>query len=166
MIDMSQAKNFALYSTTYSTATSLATEIPTATRPTGGIELAEIAGVVSNNVVFMFVGTDAANETFTYRITGWGQDSQPVYYPTTLVEGVATLGAKTGVSGYVPANTTFFADTLTITKGNAGVDCQAISPADDTVASLIVDAKGFSLLTIAFNTGSSAASMGAMWKAL
>lgn len=69
-----------------------------------------------------------------------------------LGTGTATIGTKTGVAGGVPDNTHRFADALTWTEtgyyadlraGLQGAEAAVHSPADNTIARLIVGDVGF-----------------------
>jgi hypothetical protein len=98
----------------------------------------------------VFLGTDAANETINYMISGlspvfdWGiaDPTDPVaWFETILATGVVTLGALTaGAAGAAHSGIEtgdLIADTITETASMA--DIEIFNPADDTVAILRIN---------------------------
>jgi hypothetical protein len=152
-----------------STSASFPTRIPTTTEPTGDgvIDLLAAAGgtrVVPTWLDIVPYGTTTADQTFKVRVVGWRKVGT-LWVPTTLLEFTATLGTATGVSGATLGTTYLFADTVgdpATGKGAIGVDCQPTSPADNTVASYMVDTRGSAKVEILFDRNSSAASCNAL----
>lgn len=110
-----------------------------ATPPTVGV----LAPDGFEAVRFLFGGTAAANLTVNYQVILWYQNANPAgtttYVPVLVASGVATLGAKAyGAGGAgVGATGNLLADTITNTLSVPGV--VVVSPANDTMAMLIVD---------------------------
>lgn len=104
---------------------------------------------------WIFFGAGNADQTFNARITGWtpcvpSSAGVTSWVPIILWQGVVTLGSHTGIASGAVLNTEKFADTIETDTGfgDDGVDCQPFSPANDTVAHLLVDNKGCSLLEL------------------
>jgi hypothetical protein len=150
--------------------------VPTGTMPSGigdnaaqasaaAVEdlLVSVADGVGPNVAkFVFFGVGADNTTFSVRTYGWtylftGNPDTALWIPVLLFEVAVTLSAVTGVAGLAIDNTNRFADTISLTIGNTA-DVVVTSPANDTVAHLVADVKGFQLLQHTFTTGASATS--------
>lgn len=134
-----------------SVATEFASKIPTLTEPTG-------AGVISlpssggpKFVLITPFGTDAANETFDMRVVGWSYSSDGVWIPFIMIQVAVVLGAA-AVSGLTNH---FLADTITFTAGDD--EAKIISPANDTVAHLLLHTRGFKELDYDFDLGTAAA---------
>ena len=126
------------------------------------------AGVVGqSSLVVVPYCTGSNNDTFSVRVVGWrllgGSDrSTQLWVPVTLCELACTASAVTGVAGRLVAATERFADTLTITKGNAGVTLDVVSPANDTAAHALIDAKGFQRYEFLFALGTAPTDMNAL----
>lgn len=103
---------------------------PTATAPSEGSGIIHTGGAAGLTVLAL--GTDAANETFTFNIFGWKKTSDDLWVPAKLADLTATLGTTVGVSGYIAADTVFFADTLVKNDGAGTVT--VYSPADNNIA--------------------------------
>ena len=134
-----------------SAATSFASKIPTLVEPTG-------AGVISlpsaggpKFVVLVPFGTDAANEAFDMKVVGWSYSSDGVWIPFTLLTVAVVLGSA-AVSGLTNH---FLADTITYTAGDD--EAKIISPANDTVAHVLLHTRGFKKLEYDFDLGTAAA---------
>lgn len=167
------------------TSSSFVTKSPTITPPTLddpstatgqiGFELTRPEGGATENAVKIVpIGVGSDDTTFSLRVIGWDRTigkaggivtDTCLWVPIKLVEVQCTLGATVGVANAIADASTRFADviTLTGTSGNAGVDVDIVSPADDTIAHLVVDLKGSAILEITFSTGSSATSCNALW---
>lgn len=145
----------------HSTETAFASKIPTLTAPTGD-------GVVDNNGgnVFLVVpiGTGNDDTTFDMRVIGWsaaGPESTRLWVPTILGEFSCTLSTAVGVaSGYLVAADRF-ADTITNASAYDdldGITFRLRSPANNTPASILIDAEGHQKLEFIFDlTGATAA---------
>ena len=129
--------------TTNSTATSFGALNEQVDEPSGdGIIKVDgnISGFVSSQLRVIPFGDDAANETFSGRITHWAKSqADNVWIPTELLTFAATLGAATLV------NTEFFADTITLTTGLT-TDTTLVSNADDLRAWFLLDLMGAQLI--------------------
>lgn len=145
------------------TASSFASKVATVTKPsgTGVITIEQIGRFTRNNVVLLPYGAGADNNTMSVRVLNWREISG-LWIPTIVCEVACTLSTSVGVSAQAVLDTERFADTLTLTYGNAGVDCQVFSPANNTPAHVVVDAKGASVLEVIFTTGGSATSCNAL----
>lgn len=135
--------------------------IPTLTKPVGvGVfDVRRMGQEVPQFLKAIFFGRSASNQTFTARVIGWmplsdkdGGDT--LWIPQTLVEVLCTLGMQAAVLSGQTAVADLFVDTIgTPVTGNDGVDVNRISPADDTVAHMLVDLKGSNLYEFLFKQG-------------
>lgn len=153
--------NFRNAHATAVTATSFAALADLAAEPTesSGVIRMGRNGVTSNAALVEFFGTDAANETGSYRIVAIRPDSAGKWCCTPIITGTFTLGEMTGVAGGDVTNSNLYADQLTIATGPANYDYR--SSADDLKAWLLVDTLGAPFIRIDLHTGSSAASVNA-----
>ena len=121
-----------------------------------------------NGLVIKPYGAGADNATFSLRVIGWrkvdeGDPATSIWDPTVLVELACTLSATPiGLAGKVIVATDLFADTITLTYGNANVSNEIISPANNIAAHAVVDLKGFQKVEITFTTGGSATNCNAL----
>lgn len=130
---------------------------PTATEPSGSGVLSPF--ISTNKTARRWLklipfGTDAADETFVLLVTGW-EYTGDLWVPVTLCEVTCTMGTKTGVASKTVVNTEYFADTLAIvgTSGNSNVSFEMLSPADNTIASILVDTKGCHKVQVSAKAG-------------
>jgi hypothetical protein len=145
------------------TASSFAPKVATVTRPsgTGIIAIEQVGRFTRNNVIVIPYGIGADNTTMSARVISW-REASGLWIPTIVCEVACTLSTSIGVAAQTVLDTERFADTLSLTLGNAGVDCQVFSPANNTPAHVVVDAKGASVLEVIFTTGGSATSCNAL----
>jgi hypothetical protein len=106
----------------------------------------------------VFLGTDAANETINYMISGLS----PVFDWGILATGVVTLGALTaGAAGAAHSGIEtgdLIADTITETASMA--DIEIFNPADDTVAILrINEARNVHSILVRTDLGTAASAL-------
>jgi hypothetical protein len=166
--------------TTSTTDSSYPARTPTNTMPSGtgnnasqttASSVFEVGGTIGsvgqNAVLAVFYGAGSDDNTFSCRFLGWRQllpedPSTTIWVPVTLCEVQVTLGTTTGTAGLVLLNTDRLCDIITLTTGNADVSVDVVSPADNTVASIVVDMKGCQLLEPIFTTGSSATNCNAL----
>ncbi len=156
--------------------------IPTITEPSGTgtsatnasiIELCSpgSGGQMTQNLLLILpycVGND--NVTFSVRVIGWRfipKDSvgPGLWIPVNLGEFACTGSAVVGIAGYTILSSERFADTITETKGStAGLAAaeNIISTANDTIASILLDLRGFQKVELAFDRGGSATSCNAL----
>lgn len=172
------------------TSNGYVSKIPTTTEPVGDAGTATGAAVIdltapdtlggltsANRAMVHFFGAGSDTNTFSCRVIGWSCVAQapgglalggrPVLWvPTVLVEVQATLSVQVGIAGSSALNTDRFADTiaLTGTTANAGQGVEIVSPANDTIAHLVVDLKGAQKLEFSFTTGGSATDCNALYK--
>lgn len=169
---------------TNATDASFPSRLPQAARPSGiGNSAAQatasavfdltaggIGSYIQNSVLVMPFGAGANNNTMSVRIYGWalateGKVETDIYIPVLLTEIACTLSSTViGLAGRYVVATDLFADTLTVTYGNANVSVEAVSPANDLPAHFIADLKGFELYEMTFTTGSSATNCNALTK--
>lgn len=150
------------------------TRIPTVTEPSGDgiIELAGGDGKHGmNGFIIVPIGVGSNNNTFNMRMLGWrrlGTDPNTrLWIPVTLFEVQCTLTtSQTGVAGKVLVAADLFADTIAEVTGNDGVNYDIVSPADNTIAHLLGDGKGFRKLEPIFTTGGVATSCNALFATL
>ena len=129
---------------------------------------------VQNSILIVPYGNGSNDNTGFMRLISWRPVQDPlqvqgqadkVWIPVPLFDVEYTLGAQTGVTGGT-ISTEFFADTISITgtTANQGVSIDVVSPANDTIAYLVVDIRGTTLLEIIFNTNSSSSTdCNAIW---
>ena len=163
-----------------STDTSFDSIVPTATEPSGdagtasGSVVHDISGrsndaSVSNSLLLVFFGTGADDTTFDARLIGWtvfGVDVNTLLWiPVTIVQVSCTLSTVVGVAGKVVVATERFVDTISVGIGNEGVSVEKVSPANNTVAHLMADLKGFQKWQLTYDmTG--ATDGNALWRYL
>lgn len=149
--------------TSNDTVSSFASKVATVTQPSGtGVITVEKTGrFTRNNVILVPYGAGADNNTMSVRVISW-REASGLWIPTIVCEVACTLSTSVGVAAATVIDTERFADTLTLTYGNAGVDCQVFSPANNTPAHVVVDAKGATILEVIFSTGGSATSCNAL----
>jgi hypothetical protein len=137
-----------------------ATDSSFATRADTTTEPAEGSGVISlftgldrvgpTWVSLLFFGTGDANDVFLAKVYGIRRVGAS-WTHVPLLSLTVTLGAKTGVAGGGVGAAELYADTLVVASPSYGVadgSYRLISPADDTVARLLLDTEGFEKLRI------------------
>ncbi len=157
--------------TTNSTDTNFPSKVDTLTRPSGGgvveVNRGGGGGVVPNVCRARPYALGANNDTFNMRVIGWDklQVSQGVfqYTPQVLVEFACTCGNITGVAGGYVLNTEFWADTISLTYGNANVSVDIVSPANDLPAHAVFDIKAFQMIEFIFDLGTTPTSMNCLY---
>ncbi len=166
--------------TTNQTSASFVAKVPTTTEPTGSGSTATNASVrqlgqlngraYTSSVIVCPYGVGSDTNTFSVRVIGWRRvgnaDSGTVLWiPVLLAEIEATISTGAGCTGVAGADvvaTEYFADTITVTYGNANVSVEVVSPAADIPAHAVVSTKGFQKIELSFSTGSSATSCNAL----
>lgn len=145
----------ALVRATASTATSFAALAPTTTKPSGDgvVPIGKTSATSRTFLLLLPIGTDAANETYDMRVSGWGVIGT-LWVPRHLVTVSVTLGTQVGVAGTNVTDSTYFADTITYSKGDEAT--RISSPADNTIAWVRVDMQGCSLAKVEFDSTGSA----------
>lgn len=125
---------------------------------------------VGNYTRLAFIGTDAANETFTCSIYSWSRQVHDVDsasatpgaqdWAPSLPELVltVTLGAKTGVAGGVVTASELYADTIVITTDNSPSSrvVDRFSLANDGRAEIVLDNLGDDYFEVQFDLGTCA----------
>jgi hypothetical protein len=155
--------------TTLSTEADEVQAVNTVTKPAtvddaGDPSANKIVAVCDGNHMHVeFIGTDAANETFTGSIYLWTRQWNPVAdvydYNVTgaVIEFAATLGTKTGVASGAVVAAELYADTITISNTPPTIlDLKTDSPADNTLASIAFDTIGAWAVEIQFDLGTAA----------
>lgn len=133
---------FSVLFSTLVTASSITAPAATSTEPTGdGVITAPV-----NSAAIAFYGTNAEDETFTARITGWRRAGE-LWIPVPLLALSGILGAMTGASGQAVTDSHLFADTLSISTAFTSV-YEIISPTSDQVAIAKVDLFGCEKLQV------------------
>jgi hypothetical protein len=148
---------------TNSTDNPYPSRVATTTRPSGDgvITIEQTGRFTRNNVMLVPYGVGADNVTMSARVLAW-REASGLWVPTIVCEVACTLSTAVGVAAATVINSERFADTLTLTFGNAGVDCQVFSPANNTAGHVVLDAKGATILEVIFTTGGSATSCNAL----
>lgn len=144
-----------------STDTSFDSEVPTTTKPAADqIEFPVEGDRVPDNLQLVFFGAGNDDTTFDYRVNGWAKVGS-LWVNTLLAQGTATLSTTTGVASADVTNSYRFADTLDIDAPASdveGVSAQLVSPANQSPAHLLLDVRGYSLVTVKFDlTGATSA---------
>lgn len=150
MLITDEASGFLKVYAANTTQSSYPSRVPTATKPTGDgvVNISDgFAHGSPRNLCLVLYGTGADNSTMSVRVSGW-KFVTDLWIPFNLVEIAGTLSAAVGVSGKTITNSERFADTLVLTIANTNTDAAAISPANDTIGSVLVDCKGSYLLTV------------------
>lgn len=137
---------------TNSTDSSFPSRIPTVTEPTGSgvMRLNRVKGFSANNLKVIPYGAGSDNTTFDMRVIGW-EEVNGLYVPAILAQVSVTLCGAVGVSGQAVTDSERFADTLSVTVGNSGVDVSVISPGADVSGHFVVDLKGCAIVEITFD---------------
>ena len=116
-----------------------------------------------NRIKIVPFGAGSDTQTFSMRVIGWqrafkrdeARDDrvEGLWIPTTLAEFSCALSTPTGVAGKAAIATDLFCDTITLTgtSGNSGVDISITSPADNTIAHVVIDLKGCQKVEIVFD---------------
>lgn len=143
------------------TSSSFSPLVPTGNEPSIGNGVLDMAGEALSDragaslAQFAFYGQDSADQTFTARITGWRAfttDVGTLWIPTPLLALTLTMGAAGG-DGDVLDTVDFFVDTI-VADSEFTEAKEIISPADDTVALVKVDAAGCKYVQVQLATGS------------
>lgn len=173
------SQSFRKARSTNQTSNGYVSKVPTATEPKGDAGTATGASVIDlatgghysqNAVLIVFYGVGSNNNTFSCRLIGWRQVGAnnaltDLWIPVPLFEVQVTLSSTpVGVAGHTIVATELFADTiaLTGTTANDDVSIDITSPANDTIAHLVADVKGFTKIELSFTTGASATSCNAL----
>lgn len=143
----------------------------TTTAPTGDgvVDLATGRTELPRKLLLAPFGAGADDTTFSLRVTGWRKtvgSATALWVPVTLVELACTLSTAVGVAGADVVATDRFADTITVTKGNANVDTVILSIEGNLVAHAVIDVKGSSKAELTITTGGSATSGNALYATL
>jgi len=128
---------------------------------TGGMDAASTC----NGLKLLFYGTDTADQTFIARAYGWelAGVTELMWIPFPLFAWTGILGTRAGIAGGIVGTPYFFADTLSITLGNAGVGGEVVSPADNSIAHAIFDIKGARFVSLSLARNSSSVSLNALY---
>lgn len=148
---------------TNDTSNSFTAKVATVTRPSGDgvVTIEQVGRYTRNNVILVPYGIGSDNNTMSMRVINWKEISG-LWIPLIVCEVACTLSTSVGVAANAVLNTERFADTIALTYGNAGIDCQVFSPANNTPGHVTVDAKGATILEVIFSRGGSATSCNAL----
>lgn len=122
-----------------------------------GAGIAEMAKAVHYDMAFAL--QDANNKTIGYRVWQW----RPVgdtWLPRLLLEGVATAGARTGVSGGDLDDSWFLADTITATTDNTRGQSAQVDTDTDGLAVLSFDGDGSGAIEVELSRNGQTATAG------
>jgi len=167
-MDLTRISDFTRVRTTNSTDATYPSRVPTLTEPTGNgvVEMAAIAGEMPSHLLMVPYATGPSNATFRSRMIGWRRllstTGVALWLPVILGEFACTLGTTVGVSGGAISTGERMVDTLTLNVGNANVSVEVVSPANDTIAHAVIDAKGFAKLEFLFEIVASTTDMNAL----
>jgi len=146
-------------------SSSFATRIPTTTKPSGDCIIDNGTKLCPNYLMIVPFGTSAANGHFKIRILGWSKvvgTATDIWFPVKLLDAAeCTLGTAKGLAGCNVDENQFIVDTIATVTGSDLVE--VVSPADDTIAHLSIDTKGFELVEVDFLLNT-AASMNALYR--
>lgn len=160
---MQQARLLRRVRTTNEDASSFASKIPTITEPVndGVLNLVAEGGRVPECIKLWVLLLGSSNDVSSMRVIGWHKclldGKTTLWIPTPIGEFVCTAGAQGGVAGSAVLNTELFADTIIpvalklrdgkIAAGTSIMsDYRIESPADDTIAHIIMPIAGFEKL--------------------
>ncbi len=107
-------------------------------------------------ILLRFAGTTTANHTFTVRVHGLQHVRPPTdsgvdtFAPVPMVTATVTLGALTlGTPGApIESAAALWADTIAKTTTEASPFINIYSPADDTIAAMLVDGTAFDAIVV------------------
>lgn len=141
--------------------------IPTLTQPTLAIGSLD-GGVQQNGVRIVPFAVGADDTTFAFRVIGWhyiGSGPSRLWIPVPLGEFNCTTCTAVGVAGGAVLNTERFCDTIALqgTTANANVGVEIVSPANNTIAYVLVDLKGAPLFEVTFDIGTGPTEMNALY---
>ena len=119
--------------------------IPTVTKPTYAVDCSTAPAIR-----FVFGGTGNADTNINYRVLTWTLAGL-TYVPSVIASGVATLGAMVMTTTDLDTAATKLCDTITNTMGTPGIIVQ--SPANNTMASIIVIPGASSFITVETDLG-------------
>lgn len=155
------------------TSNGYVSRVPTNTEPSGDaatatgasiIDLGRDGGVAPNGLVIIPYAVASADQTFSLRVIGWRKVITQ-WIPVNLGEFACTAGTAAGAGGDI-LTTELFADTITVTVGSTlsgeAPSENIISPANNTIASILLDLKGHNKVEVRFTTGGSATSCNAL----
>lgn len=164
--------------TNYSTS-GYPTRIPTLVTPAGDgvIPFGHDGGLTSLNLLLLLYGVGSSTNTFSFKILGWAPTKfnvgVPLWVPTVMMIGQATLGTGAGIAGADVDATGLFATTITcsvgptfVTTGAAPIipDWFQVSPGSNDIGMVVCRSFGFRFLEVIFTTGGSATSCNALWR--
>lgn len=144
------------------TDSAFASKVPTSTKPSGTGVITLMTNVpgqpIPNLIEVCAYAVANNNDTFNFRVIGWKQlGSDPntsLWVPRTLAEIACTVGtAAVAASGKDLLTTELFADTMSLTVGNANVTVNIVSPADNTIAYASIDIQASPIVEIIFDDG-------------
>lgn len=160
------------------TSNGYVSKLPTGTEPSGDantatgasvLDIGHKGSVASNGLIIVPYALGSNDNTFSMRVLQWrriGRDPlTALWIPVKLLEVTGTLSSTpVGIAGKEILNTEMFCDTITLvgTSGNANVSCEIVSPADNTIAHIMLDLKGAQKVELTFTTGASATSCNAL----
>lgn len=173
---------------TNTTTNGFTDRVPTATEPSGKGDAAAqttlaVFDLVSdftvdlvsqkNRIIIVPFGAGSDTNTFVMRVIGWriayerdtgARQDNAIWIPVKLAEFTCTLSTPPGLAGKVVNASQLFADTIALvgTSGNDDIDISITSPADNTIAHVVVDNKGSHKVELQFSTGGSATSCNAL----
>lgn len=152
---------------TSATDASFPSKVPTTTEPTGigvlELQRLETRATFPSNIFLIPYGVGNDDHTFDMRVIGWRKVAT-LWVPTVLTQVAVTLSTAVGVAGAAVTNSERFADTISITIGNSNVSVEVVSPANNTVAHMVVDVKGSQKVELTFDLGSGT-NCNALWSA-
>lgn len=160
--------------TANATTATITTPVVQTTPPTVGVVNWSGEGEQSASAMKIeFFGVGSDTNTGLANVYGWEEVIDPLsttsgflWIPTLLASFSFELDSnKTGVQNTVIPATNFFATTITLTTGNAGVDVDVISPGHgNDIAHVFMSSKGARKVQILFGLNSSSTSLNAVIK--
>ncbi len=107
-------------------------------------DVAPIAETLQNGLAFSFMGSSAANKTFTYDIFTWGNENSPARH---IVNGTGILGTQQVIiyphNNIATTTDRFWADTLAISWENWPKEVESTdTDGHNTVAEVWLDGTG------------------------
>lgn len=127
----------------------------------------------ANHILVKPFGTDTSNQTFSVRLWGIEEAEGPVattgthsWEATLLAEYLCTLGNVAGAAGGLVTASDLYADTITLTYGNATDNVVSSNGADLRSAWFRSDLLGHAIVAFEMDDGGSAVAVNGLYRLL
>ena len=147
-------------------ATTIAAASNNVALPTGTINVASTTGFLSAGTLQINTSLGVQKISYTGKTStaflGCNLSDPTLNGTGTLSTGGAVSQTGYGTTGSLVTANDYFATTITESVGNAGVDCDVVSPGNNQLAHVLLDSKGSMFIEILFNRNSSATQCNAL----